>query len=65
MLKELKENGEIILEGLRRMKELSISDIVRDLGFKRCGVRITIAYLLGRNKIKERPAGMAKLYRLK
>ncbi len=65
MLKELKENGEYILQGLKVKKELSISDIERDFGMKRCQVRITIAYLLGQVKIKERPLGMSKLYKLK
>ena len=65
MINELKLNGEIIIEGLRRMKELSISDMVRDLGLKRCETRVSVAYLLGQKRIKEKIFGKSKVYRLK
>ena len=65
MINTLKLNGEIILEGLRIKKELSISDMVRDLGLKRCEARTAIAYMLGKNKIKEKIFGKSKVYRLK
>lgn len=65
MLNDLKLNGEIILEGLKKKKELCISDIVRDFGVIRCQARAAVAYLLGRRKIKERNIGMAKVYTLK
>ena len=65
MEKQLKINGEIILQGLKIKKQLTISDIVRDIGLKRCEVRVAVAFLLGRKQIKERPIGMAKEYRLK
>ena len=65
MIKTLKINGELILQGLKVKKELSISDMVRELQIIRCQARATVAYLLGARKIKERNIGMAKVYTLK
>ncbi len=65
MINELKRNGEIIIKALGKVKQLSISDVVRELGIIRCQARGAIAYLLGSDKIEEIPVGMAKVYFLK
>ena len=65
MEKSLKRNSELILKRLKTEKQLCISDMVRDLKLKRCQVRVTVAYLLGQDKIEELNYGMAKVYFLK
>ncbi len=65
MINELKRNGEIIIKNLKQAKQLSISDIVRDVPMIRCQARAAIAFLLGADKIEEIPVGMAKVYFLK
>lgn len=65
MEKELKENSKIILKGLKKKEQLSITDMVNELGLKRCAVRGSIAFLLGQNKLDEVKFGMVKVYFLK
>ncbi len=65
MEKKLKINGKLILKGLFKEKQFCISDMVRELGLKRCEVRVAVAYLLGKDKIEEIKIGMAKVYNLK
>jgi len=55
-----------ILECLKlNLSGLTITDLERESGLKRCEIRIAIAFLLGAEKITERKIGMAKLYILK
>lgn len=64
--KEMKKDMKKILKHIGKDDfGLSISDIVKEANIVRCRVRITIAYMLGSEQIKERPFGMAKVYTLK
>ena len=65
MINELQKNGDIITNALGKVKQLSISDIVRELGIIRCQARGAVAYLLGADKVEEVKVGMAKVYFLK
>ncbi len=65
MEKQLKRNSKLILKRLVKEKQFCISDMVRELGLKRCEVRVAVAYLLGKEKIDEIKIGMAKVYFLK
>jgi len=65
MINELQKNGDLILQALKKEKQLTISDIERNYDIIRCQVRASIAYLLGADKIEELKIGMAKVYFLK
>ena len=65
MIKTIKKNSDIILEAIKKERQLSITDAVKTTGLERGKVRIAIAFLLGANKIEEVPFGMAKVYFLK
>ncbi len=53
---------EIILKGLRKEGNMSISDMVRYFPLSRCRVRTAISFLLGSKEIVEQKFGMAKIY---
>lgn len=62
---QMEKDGEIILKKLKKVKQLSISDMSRNIPMKKSRVRIAVAYLMGTEKIEEIKVGMAKVYFLK
>lgn len=63
--KEMKKDMKKILKVVGKDDfGLSISNIERETKILRCRIRITLAYLLGSEQIKERAFGMAKVYTL-
>lgn len=59
------KDGEKILKKLKKVKQMSISDMRRDIPMKKSKVRIAVAFLMGAEKIEELKHGMAKVYFLK
>ena len=51
-----------VLKIIRAYNGSSITELTKETKLPRCQVRISIAYLLGAEKINERNVGMSKLY---
>ncbi len=61
-MKKQRDPKDVILKGLNKDNNLSISDMVRDLPLSRGQIRVALAFLLGSGKIEEVKYGMAKEY---
>ena len=61
-MKKQRDPKDVILKGLKKDNNLSISDMVRDLPLSRGQIRVALAFLLGSGKIEEVKYGMAKVY---
>ncbi len=64
MVNEIKKNGDIILKYLRKNENITISEMERVLPLSRGQIRVSIAFLLGAEKVDEFKLGMAKVYNI-
>jgi len=65
MVNEIKKNGEVILKYLNQNENVTLTEMTDKIKLSRGQIRVSVAFLLGAEKISEFKLGMAKVYNIK
>ena len=65
MVNEIKKNGEVILKYLNYNENITLTELTNKIKLSRGQIRVSVAFLLGAEKITEFKLGMAKVYNIK